>query len=231
MQKTDTGVLASYLRRGLLSGVLLALVLVIIGRLLIPTTSFRSVAAASVILMAYGGLAVFYPIRLHHRHPGILRWATVFGLLAGAVYGSEIILEYILLPSNNSRMGLMEFGIVFALYFLSALATAFRSHCVKDAVLTSVASAIIASLVWVIVVLLVFYVFLGSPRQELVLRAEGDFEDFARSGMKDFKAFVMEDFMGATFFHLLLGPLVAVVLGVMGGLLGKTIASFLAPRH
>jgi hypothetical protein len=155
-----------------------------------------------------------------------LRWAVTFGLLAGAVFAGEIILEYILLPADNSRFGLVEFGSVFALYFASGVVVALRSRGIKNAVLTSVASAFIASLVWVIVVLAVFYAFRGSPRQELVLRAEGDFEDFARSGMKDFNAFIMEDFMGATFFHLLLGPLVAAALGVLGGLLGKAIASF-----
>jgi hypothetical protein len=60
----------------------------------------------------------------------------------------------------------------------------------------------------------------------LVLRAEGDYEDFARSGMSDFNAFIMEDFMGATFFHLLLGLVVAAVLGVLGGLLGKAVGRF-----
>jgi hypothetical protein len=119
----------------------------------------------------------------------------------------------------------VEFGTVFLLYFASAVVSALRSRSVKNAVLTSVASAFIASLLWVIVVLAVFYAFRGSPRQALVLRAEGDYEDFARSGMSDFNAFIMEDFMGATFFHLLLGPLVAAVLGVLGGLLGKAIAS------
>jgi len=52
------------------------------------------------------------------------------------------------------------------------------------------------------------YAFRGSPRQVLVLRAEGNYEDFARSGMSDFNVFIMEDFMGATFFHLLLGLVV-----------------------
>ncbi len=50
-----------------------------------------------------------------------------------------------------------------------------------------------------------------------------------RSGMSDFNAFIMEDFMDATFFHLLLGPLVAAVLGLLGGLLGKAIALFQKP--
>lgn len=44
--------------------------------------------------------------------------------------------------------------------------------------------------------------------------------------MNDFNAFLMADFMGATFFQLLLGLLVATVLGVVGGLLGKATARF-----
>jgi hypothetical protein len=199
--------------------------LVIASRLVVPAAKLTSIAAASAILLTYGGLAAFCPARLDRRQPDILRWATIFGLLAGAVFAGEIILEYILLPANNSLYGMVEFGTVLALYFASAFVSALRSRSIKNAVLTSVATAFIASLVWVITVLAVFLAFRGSPRQALVLRAEGDYEDFARSGMSDFNAFIVEDFMGATFFHLLLGPLVAAVLGVLGGLLGKAVAS------
>jgi hypothetical protein len=170
-------------------------------------------------------MALLCPNRLHRRHPDILRLAIRFGLLAGAVFAGEIILEYILLPANNSLFGVVEFGTVLALYFASAFVSAFRTPSIKNAVLTSVASAFIASLCWVITVLAVFYAFRGSPHQALVFRAEGNYEDFARSGMSDFNAFIMEDFMGAAFFHLLLGLLVAAGLGVMGGLLGKAIAT------
>ena len=171
-------------------------------------------------------MAAWGPARLDRRHPAILRGAVTFGLLAGAVFAAEIVLEYVLLPANNSRFGMVEFGTVFGLYFVAAFVAALRSRSVPNAVLTSVASAFIASLIWVITVLTVFYVFRGSTRQGQVLRAEGDYEDFARSGMSDFNAFIMEDFMGATFFHLLLGPLVAAALGVLGGLLGKAVARF-----
>ena len=34
----------------------------------------------------------------------------------------------------------------------------------------------------------------------------------------------MEDFMGAGFFHLLLGPLAGAILGALGGLIGKVVA-------
>lgn len=222
----DSLVLPNCLQKSLLFGVLVALALVIAGRLLVPAASLLSTIAASTILLAYGAMAVLCPFRLHRRHPAILHWAVIFGLLAGAVFAGEIILEYILLPTDNSRYGMVEFGTVLALYFASAFVSALRLRSIKNAALTSVASAFIASLVWVIMVLVVFYAFRGSQRQVLVLRAEGDYEDFNRSGMSDFNAFVMEDFMGATFFHLLLGLLVAAVLGFLGGLLGKAVARF-----
>ena len=226
MEPADSSVLPNYLQKSLLIGVLVALALVIAGRVFVPAASLLSTIAASAILLAYGAMAALCPNRLHRRHPDILRWAMIFGLLAGAVFAGEIILEYVLLPTDNSHYGMVEFGTVFGLYFASAFVSALRSLSIKNAVFTAVASAFIASLVWVITVLAVFYAFRGSPRQVLVLRAEGDYEDFARSGMSDFNAFIMEDFMGATFFHLLLGLLVAAVLGVLGGLLGKAAARF-----
>jgi hypothetical protein len=66
----------------------------------------------------------------------------------------------------------------------------------------------------------VFYLFYGTARQSQVFRAEGNYEDFQRSAMSDFNAFIMEDFLGATFFHLILEPLLASLLGIIGGLAG-----------
>ncbi len=224
MQSTPSVGLPHYLQKILSLAVLAALALVITGRILVPTTSFLSTMAAATVLLAYGAMAVLCPGLLHRRDPDILLRAVIFGLLAGAVFSGEIILEYILLPTDNSRYGKVEFGLVFILYFASAFTSALRSRSLNNAVLTSVASAFIASLIWVITLLAVFYAFRGSGRHALVLRAEGDYNDFARSGTSDFNAFIMEDFMGATFFHLLLGLIVAAALGVLGGLLGKVIA-------
>src|SRR5467141_2979716 len=98
MGTTASSGLPNSLQKSLLFGVLIALALVIAGRLLVPATSLISTTAASAILLAYGGVAALCPIRLHRRHPEILRWAIIFGLMAGAVFAGEIILEYILLP-------------------------------------------------------------------------------------------------------------------------------------
>ena len=222
--------LPTYLQKTLLIAVLVALALVMAGKLVVPSTSLLSLAAASTILFIYWGLAAFAPFRLHLRDPDILRLAIPFGLLAGAIFSGEIILEYILLPKDNSLFRILEFGSVLTLYLASAFVSALWSRSIKNAVLTSAASAFIASLIWLIAVLVVFHAFRGSPRQALVLRAEGDYEDFARSGMSDFNAFIMEDFMGAAFFHLLLGPIVAAILGVLGGAAGKAIAAALLKR-
>ncbi len=213
------------LQQSLLFAVLLALGLVLVGRLLVPGISLISTTGAVAILLGYGALSSFYPTRLHRRQPVILRFATVFGLGAGAVFAGEIILEYLLLPADNSVYGKVEFGLVFLTYFAAGFASAFRTRSVKNAALTSIAAAVVASLLWLIVLLAIFYVFRGSERQTLVLRAEGDYEDFARSRVGDFNVFIMEDFMGATFFHLLLGPVVAGMLGMLGGLLGKLAAA------
>jgi hypothetical protein len=225
MQSAAKSGLPYSLRKALLIGVLLALALIITGRVFAPAMSLISTAAGLTILLIYGVLAAFCPMRLHHRHPDILRLGTLFGSAAGAVFAGEIIAEYILLPRNNSVYGLVEFGAVLMLYFGSGFVSGLRSLSLKNAMLSSVVTAFIASLIWVICLLAVFYAFHGSARQTLVLRAEGDYDDFTRSGMSDFNTFIMEDIMGATFFHLLLGPLVGAVLGILGCLLGKVVTS------
>ncbi len=212
------------IRSSFLIAVGIGFALVILGWVLTPSTSILSIAAGLLILVMYAALAYFIAPKLDRRNPQILRTAGLFGLLAGIVFVGEILWEYIALPTDNSRAGLIEFGSVFALYFLSALLIAYRTRQTQQAILTAISTAMIASLIWLIAVLAVFYLFRGSPQQIQVFRAEGNYEDFARSGMSDFNKFIMEDFMGAGFFHLLLGPIVAAILGTVGGLFGAALA-------
>jgi hypothetical protein len=209
---------------GFLAGVGLGLALVVFGWILIPTANPLSIGAALTILVIYGLLGRFFPSRLYRLNPQILQLAVGFGLGAGIILVSEMLWEYLVLPADNSTLGLLEFGSVFGLYLLSGLLTAQRTRQLRQAVLTALGSAMIGSLIWLIAVLVVFYVLRGSPRQAHVFQIEGNYQDFARSGTDDFDAFVMEDFMGAGFFHLLFGPLVAAILGAIGSILGRVIA-------
>ncbi len=175
--------------------------------------------------MIYATFAHFFAPRLDCYSPQILRTAGLFGVLAGVIFISEILWEYIALPADNSRLGWIEFGSVFALYFISPLIVAYRMQQLRQPIMTAFSTAMIGSLIWWIAVLAVFYLFRGSPQQTQVFRAEGNFEDFAQSGMSDFNTFIMEDFLGAGFFHLLPGPIVAAILGTIGGLFGKAAAA------
>jgi hypothetical protein len=204
-----------------LLGVLLGLILVLLGWILVPAASLISVAGACLILVLYGLTGYFVFPRLSSE---VMRTGLVFGLLAGVIFAGEILLEYAVLPNDNTSWGLVEFGSVFVLYFVSGLWAAYRSRSIKSGTLAAVLTAILSSVIWLLCLLLVFYLFRGTLRQELVLKAEGTFEDFARSGMSSFSTFVMEDQLGAGFFHLLLAPLIAAILGATGGVLGMGIA-------
>lgn len=192
-----------------------------LGWLLVPATRLLSILGAVFILVVYGLAGYFGFPRLR---PEIFLPTALFGLLAGAIFAGEIVLEYAVLPKDNTSWGVIEFGGVFAVYFISSVVEAYRCRSIRDGLLAAIVNALLSSVIWLIVMLLMYYIFRGTARQEQVLMAEGTFDDFARSGMTDFNAFVMEDLLGASFFHLVLAPLVAVILGTIGGLLGKGIA-------
>lgn len=63
-----------------------------------------------------------------------------------------------------------------------------------------------------------FYAYEGTNAQTAVLIAEGEPFDFLRSGMSDYRTFLIEDLLGATFFHLLFGPIIAAFLGLTSSL-------------
>jgi hypothetical protein len=227
MKSPDTRNLSILFQKGFLWGVMLGLALVLLGRFLVPTTDLLSVGAACLVLIVYGLVGYFVSPKID---PDVLVLVGVFGLLAGAVFAGEILLEYVLLPKDNTGWGVIEFGSVLALFFISGLVAAYRSKRMRVGVLASLGTAMLSSLIWLIFILLTFYGFRGTARQGLVFMAEGDYADFARSGMKDFNTFVMEDFLGAGFFHLLLAPLFAAILGWIGALLGKGMVRFVSNR-
>lgn len=177
-----------------------------------PKASLLSVAAASAILIGYGVLG----LRLKEvNRSEDLQTACIAGLAAGGIFGAEILLEYVYQPSSNVIWGYAEFGTVFLIYAVAAGWAAQRGRPIGAAVRVAAVTAVVASLIWCLVLLSTFYGFEGTSAQTAVLIAEGDPEDFIKSGMSDYRTFLIEDLFGATFFHLLLGPLIAAFLGLI----------------
>ncbi|MEI6290691.1 MAG: hypothetical protein WCP19_09685 [Chloroflexota bacterium] len=212
---------AGIINKGLLAGVLLGFLLVLLGWALAPNINLLSVFSACTILMIYFAAGWFGVSKIQ---PGIIANAGFFGLLSGTIFATEILLEYAVLPKDNTSWGIIEFSCVFTLYFLSSLAASYRLNSIKNGIRSSILSAMLSSIIWMIFVLVTFYIFKGTTRQELVFKAEGNYQDFSLSGMTDFNSFITEDFFGAVFFHLLLSPLIASILGTAGGWIGITLA-------
>ena len=217
------------MRPSWLAAAALGLALVTFGWL--STTGVHPITAAGAYLslIVYGGLGYGLAPSLHRRDPRLLGWIAQFGLLAGAIFLGEMALEYLLLPADNTRWGQVEYGSVFLLFFAASLMATFRTGQTRLGVLAGLGSALLASLLFVIFVLGFFYTFRGTPQQAQVFRAEGNYADFANSGLSDFNVFVVEDFFGAAFFHSLLVPLGAAVVSTLGGLVGKVL-SHKSPR-
>ncbi len=211
----------SHFRSILISCVVLVAGLVVYGKARFPNINLLSLFGALLVLALYGVGAWFGATKLESMPAPIARVARLAGLLAGGIFTLEIILEYVLLPTDNTRFGLVEFGLVFAIYFGAGALVGYRQLPFRWTLITGVATAVISSLLWYLFILATFYLFFGTERQARVFRAEGNYEDFSRSGMADFNTFIMEDFLGAGFFHLLLGPILAGVLAGLGGLVGR----------
>ncbi len=225
------------IRNGLLVGIIINVLLVIYGELLVPTALTASgngisgFLASLCILLIYAGV-ILYTVKPTERvHNDILQYSLIFGLIIGSIYFLEIILEYILLPGSqlNLLMGKIEFGLAFVLFFISGVWSVRATRKYFSSVLTSFWCGMVSSLIWLCAVLLVFYLFHDTSQQMAVLQAEGDFEDFKRSGMIDLNAFIIQDFWGAGFFHLLLSPIVATILGSIGGLFGLLFLKLFKP--
>lgn len=210
------------MKRLLLLGLIVIFALLIYGVFRFPSalSSPSGLVGVTGILAVYGLTIWFWIPSLEIREPQIIQTAMRSGLLIGAIFAVEMILEYILLPKDNTQMGLAEYGSVFLFFFLTGIYVAYRTSRFRDGLFTAIVSAMIGSVIWLTVVLLIFYLFHGTPQQAQVFRAEGNFEDFAQSGMTVFDAFIMQDFWGAGFFHSILLPLLAAVLGSAGSLIG-----------
>ncbi len=173
-----------------------------------------------VILIVYGLVIWFWFPSIANQNHLTLRAGYQSGVLIGVIFAVEMILEYILLPKDNTQMGLVEYSSVLAIFFIISIWVTYQTSRFRNGLFAVIVSAMLGSVIWLIAALTIFYLFHGTLQQNQVFQAEGNYDDFSRSGITNFYAFIMQDFWGAGFFHSMLLPLLAAILGSMGSLIG-----------
>ncbi|MEU9885078.1 hypothetical protein [Sphaerisporangium sp. NPDC051011] len=169
-----------------------------------------AVAQALCVLMIWRG-----PLSAGRVPPLALRTGAVTGAVTGVLYGVVGLSEYLssAVTDASTTVGwVIVIGIVASAVVAAAVATA-RSRSMRAGVAAAFYNAIVEYLVWYPFVLVCYYLFRTSTAIDRVWRAEGIYDDFARSGLEDIRVFVLQDFWGAGFFHLIAGLVIAAVFG------------------
>jgi hypothetical protein len=180
------------------------------------------IAAAAGVLVAtsYGLIGWFGARSLERRKSPILRLSLPWAIAAGVLFGLSMLGEY-LIPHDNDQgkvVALGVFGSFFAILFAAGVAGALPTRRVAAGALAGFWTALIASELWVLFLLAIYLGFLGTPQEARFLEVDQVIADFERSGQPDLRAFIFGDYMGAVFFHSMLGAIFGLLLGALGGL-------------
>jgi hypothetical protein len=227
----DDESLRSNVGRAMLAGAGLLCALVLYGPIRFPaiwTGPSRDRLAVFAGLAVAAGYVIIGWLALRRRSIGnspAFEPAARLGLGGGLLFAVSMLGEY--LVPHGERAGpwiaLATFSLFFLLLFTAGLMARLAGARLRCAPLAAVWAALIASECWFILLLSVYYAFLGTPQEARFLEVDQAIADFQRSGQADLRAFLFGDYMGAGFFHSLLAPLFAVPLGYLGGLAGTLV--------
>jgi hypothetical protein len=182
-----------------------ALSVALIGYALMRTPAALPAVAgsAALTLAVLAGCAVFpWFGPLSTRDSG--RRVAQVGGVVGLVLGSALVAVDLTTPSVGIPVEFVILGTMALAYAVASAITGIRA---------AVWTAVVGYLVWYPTIWLYYLVGYGSATYDRALRAEGEYEDFHRSGLTDFTTFLLRDFLGAGFLHLLLGVLLALGAG------------------
>lgn len=145
------------------------------------------------------------------------RNAIVFGLAAGALEVVNIAIENVFPAAGGNPFVSVGFMLtVFSIWGVGGAWTVRSGKSVGVGILTAVVSAGICMLIGVTAGLIV-ELFVAPLRPEVV----STWAEFKRSGWTDTRAFVVANTIESAYTHLLMAPIVAVVFGSVGSVVGR----------
>lgn len=208
-------------RRALLVAILLDLVL-IGGRALLYTPFFAQrdslmyLVQPIAALLVYGGLVIAFTTGPSAQRASALRTGALVGMLTGGLWVVNLTLEtFANFSGSVSLLASAPFLLGgFALWGIAGGITARRTGSLRLGVLAAVWAALICVVITVTFGFVLAYTSL--PRLEANLVTD---PDYLRSGWRDLRAFAIANQFGAAASHLIDAPIIAAIVGLLGGLL------------
>jgi hypothetical protein len=209
--------------------VVVELLLVGVGLVRTPsalTAGSGALAVAGVALAQIGCVvaARWGPVSARRSPPAAVAVGVVVGAITGGLYAAEVLAEYLspAVTRANIAIGYVIIAAIVASGCVAGALGALRGGTWRGGLVSAAWNAIAEYLVWYPAVLACYYLFSGDTALERVLRAEGTYDDFHRSGMSDLDAFLLQDFFGAGLFHLLAGVVLAMLVGSVAAAIART---------
>jgi hypothetical protein len=216
------------LRRLLLALVATDLVLIILTVILYPSVISASRQGLLTAGLPLAGLLVYAALALAGTVPTDATGARarglglIFGLLIGLGWVVEVVLTNLVFldASRNNTMASITYVVLASLYLFAGIVGAATTARFRGGLVAGLWSGLISAPLAVAAGLVVNLVFMQNLAHHPLL-----LEDFARSGMTDLPAFLLQNTLGGCFIHLtLLGPLLGALFGALGALAGLAFA-------
>ena len=215
------------LRRSLLVFVLLGCIAVSIAMMAVAvgrSPEFLSQHGARIVVLEPVGaflvyaVAIVFIVRTHGPYSDtILKVATVFGLLTGALEVINIGIENGIPFAVRGQIVSVSFILVlFTSWGIAGFRTARSLRSTRAALLAAVLSAAIC-MVFAVTAGFVVQFFVAPPEPTYV----STWAEYQRSGWTDARAFGIANTLDSAFTHILVAPIVATIVGGIGALLAR----------
>jgi hypothetical protein len=204
-------------------------ILLLLGIAIVPSTltsqdGVVSLVAAIVMQVIVALFITVGPFAIREKDKATLGKVMPYGFLFGIIYVGILLIEYTLpVATDFTSFGLFIVGFLFILSFVVGFMAFQQEGSLKVSVRLAAQTLLLGTLIWTTGYLLIQYLSWDSPQQHRALLAEGTYDDFKRSNMTDFEAFLLQDTQGGIFFHPILTTIISILFGAIGGFMAKRI--------
>jgi hypothetical protein len=168
-----------------------------------PALTAAVVAQLGCVVLAWRG-----PLSTVRMSAVELRTGLVIGGVVGVLYGVLLVAEYLTAWLTRPSISVDGGYAIVAAIVVSDLLAGYLGG-----LRAALWNALVEYLVWTPFLLLPYYLGVGTAAGARVMKAEGNMDDFAHSGMSSFNDFEMRDHWGAAFFHLAAALFLALLFG------------------